>query len=111
MTQYIKAGKLADYEPEGTIQAFRSGPHSAIAVVKVDGKFHAFNNICPHAGYPLNAGVIVGKEIDCWGHGAAFDIMTGETMNSPVYEPLSIYDVKVDGDDVLIAVPEAQPQT
>jgi len=41
---------------------------------------------------------------ECWLHGSRFDLRTGEPTGLPAYEPVPVYPVRLDGDDVLVDV-------
>ena len=42
--------------------------------------------------------------IECWLHGSCFDLRTGEPTNLPATEPVSVYPVRVEGEDVYVDV-------
>ena len=50
-----------------------------IAVFRVEGRFFAVDNRCPHRGGPLIRGHIEGFAIRCPMHGWRFDLRTGES--------------------------------
>jgi 3-phenylpropionate/trans-cinnamate dioxygenase ferredoxin component len=45
-----------------------------------------------------------GYTIECWLHGSCFDVRTGEPTNLPATEPVPVYPVKIQGDDVLVSL-------
>jgi 3-phenylpropionate/trans-cinnamate dioxygenase ferredoxin subunit len=47
---------------------------------------------------------VEGNLIECWLHGSQFDMRTGKPTSLPATEPVAIYPVRVDGDDVLVDV-------
>ena len=73
-----------------------------VCVVNVDGKYYAINNICTHEGGPLADGNLEGYEVECPWHGSKFDVRTGEVTNPPASEPEPTYEVKVDGNNILV---------
>ena len=75
-----------------------------IAVVKDGDDFYAIYDECSHAAIPLSEGDVEGCFIECWLHGSRFDLRTGKPTGLPATEPVAIYPVKVDGDDVLVDV-------
>ncbi len=101
MAEYVKVGKLADF-PTGEIKAVRVDEKS-VAVVQVGGRVHAYANYCPHAGYTLSGGFATESRVICDVHGAHFDIDSGEVLVGPADEGLVLYDVHLEGDDVLVA--------
>jgi len=79
------------------------GPASgSIAVVRDADDWYAIEDECSHAAIPLSEGDIEGCEIECWLHGSRFDLRTGKPSGPPATEPVAVYPVKVDGDDVLV---------
>jgi 3-phenylpropionate/trans-cinnamate dioxygenase ferredoxin subunit len=52
----------------------------------------------------LSEGDVEGCEIECWLHGSRFDLRTGKPSGPPATEPVPVYAVRVDGDDVLVDV-------
>jgi 3-phenylpropionate/trans-cinnamate dioxygenase ferredoxin component len=75
-----------------------------VAVVRAGDDFYAIDDECSHAAIPLSEGDVEGCEIECWLHGSRFDLRTGKPTGPPATEPVPIYPVKVDGDDVLVDV-------
>jgi ferredoxin-NADP reductase/nitrite reductase/ring-hydroxylating ferredoxin subunit len=73
-----------------------------ICVVNFEGKYYAISNICTHEGGPLADGTLEGFEVECPWHGSKFDVRTGEVMSPPASEPEPTYQVKVDGNSILI---------
>ncbi|MDN3310713.1 non-heme iron oxygenase ferredoxin subunit [Microbacterium oryzae] len=74
-----------------------------IAVVR-DGndEVHAIGDVCTHGDISLSEGFVEGDTLECWAHGSAFSLRTGKPLNLPAYEPVPVYAVQIDGDDVLI---------
>ncbi|MGC2573304.1 MAG: non-heme iron oxygenase ferredoxin subunit [Candidatus Nitrosopolaris sp.] len=73
-----------------------------ICLVNVEGKYYAMGNVCTHEGGPLAEGTLEGYEVECPWHGSKFDIRTGKVTRPPANEPESTYEVKVEGNDILI---------
>ena len=44
------------------------------------------------------------KELECWKHGSAFSLETGEPQTLPATQPVPVYDVSVVDGDVVIDV-------
>jgi 3-phenylpropionate/trans-cinnamate dioxygenase ferredoxin subunit len=83
-------------------------PDVDIAVVDFDGELFAIEDVCSHAEVPLSDGEVEEFEgaptIECALHGSCFDLRTGEPTNLPATEPVPVYPVRVEGDDVLVDV-------
>lgn len=102
MSEWTEVAKQGDIAP-GQARAVEIDGRM-IAVVNLDGEFHAIDNICTHAYALLTDGPIVGCEIQCPLHAARFDIRTGAVTAPPAYEALEVYEVRLDGDAVLVKV-------
>ena len=75
----------------------------AIAVVlDSNGEVHAIGDVCTHGDISLSEGFVDGETLECWAHGSAFSLRTGKPLNLPAYEPVPVFAVTIDGDDVLI---------
>ena len=74
-----------------------------LAVFNVEGTFHVIDNTCPHRGGPLGEGELEGAIVTCPWHGWQYDVTTGvNTMDES--ERVERYEVKVEGDAVLVGV-------
>jgi nitrite reductase/ring-hydroxylating ferredoxin subunit len=102
-SQYVRAAKVADLQPGSVLRVEVAG--RAIALYNLDGAFYATDEICTHAYASLAEGFVDGETIECPLHGATFSIKTGEALSAPATEALATYAVRVDGDELLVAVP------
>ena len=75
-----------------------------VAVVRTGGDFYAIADRCSHANVALSEGEVEDTTIECWLHGSRFDLRTGEPSGLPAVQPVPVYPVTVDGDDVLVDV-------
>ena len=75
-----------------------------IGIYKLDGEFYAIDNICTHAYASMVDGFQEGDEIECPLHEGRFNIKTGEALCAPVTDALKVFEVKVEGDDILVKV-------
>jgi 3-phenylpropionate/trans-cinnamate dioxygenase ferredoxin component len=71
-----------------------------------DEGFRAIDAICSHAKYYLDEGEVdVDFEtIECPKHGSTFDLNSGKPRTLPATQPVEVFPVTTDGDDVLIEV-------
>ena len=84
----------AEEIPEGKPTSFMVG-ELAICVIKLDGKYYAFSNVCSHIGGRMSDGSIVTNDrIVCPEHKAAFRISDGESLSFP-RRGLMIYPAQV----------------
>jgi nitrite reductase/ring-hydroxylating ferredoxin subunit len=73
-----------------------------VCVANVEGKYYAIGNVCTHVGGPLAEGTLEGYEVECPWHGSKFDVRSGEPTRPPARRPEPTYEVKVEGNNLLI---------
>jgi 3-phenylpropionate/trans-cinnamate dioxygenase ferredoxin component len=78
-----------------------------VALVRANGGIYAIRDECSHAAVPLSEGEVDGCTIECWLHGSRFDLRTGKPIGPPATEPVPVYPVKIEDDDVLVAIEES----
>jgi 3-phenylpropionate/trans-cinnamate dioxygenase ferredoxin subunit len=102
MTGFRKACAVVDVPAEGAVCATVGGID--VALVKSNGEIYAVNDTCSHAEVSLSQGDVDDGEIECWLHGSRFDLRSGHPTGLPATEPVPVYPVKIDGDDVLVDI-------
>jgi nitrite reductase/ring-hydroxylating ferredoxin subunit len=65
-----------------------------VTIARVGGKVFAFDDLCPHEGCPLSAGLLEGKVLMCQCHGSQFDVTTGAVLRGPATQGLVTYEVQ-----------------
>jgi len=73
-----------------------------ICIANVGGKYYAIGNVCTHEGGPLADGALEGHEVECPWHQSEFDVRTGEVTSLPATESEPTYEIKVDGNSILV---------
>jgi nitrite reductase/ring-hydroxylating ferredoxin subunit len=76
-----------------------------ICLANVDGAFYAISDDCSHANASLSEGELEGPVLTCPVHAGQFDIRTGKVIRHPPHEDIATYEVRVEGQDILIAKP------
>ena len=74
----------------------------AICVARIGEEVFAIGDTCSHSDASLAEGDITDYKIECWLHGAEFDLRSGEALTPPAVMPVKKYSVRVDGDSVTI---------
>jgi 3-phenylpropionate/trans-cinnamate dioxygenase ferredoxin component len=82
---------------------------TAIAVFNIGGTLYAIANACTHVGGPLGKGQVEGTTVTCPWHGSQFDVTSGQVLRGPARRPVATYPVRVQGDDVFVAVEKTSP--
>ena len=101
MAVLTKVAKKSEIPP-GTGKVIEAGGRT-IAVFNCEGTFYATDNTCKHRGGPLGEGSLSGTTVTCPWHGWEYDVTSGEcTADRSV--KVQTFDVKVEGDDILISI-------
>jgi len=74
-----------------------------VCVVKVAEEVFAVADTCTHAEASLAEGEVNGSKIECWLHGAEFDLKTGKALTPPATEALKTFNVKRNGNHITIS--------
>jgi len=74
----------------------------SICVTRIGDEVFAIGDTCSHSDASLSEGDITDFKIECWLHGAEFDLRSGEALTPPAVMPVQKYSVRVDGDSVTI---------
>jgi len=104
MSDYVKVASVTDLAP-GQMTLVEVGGE-LICLANVGGAFYAIADECTHVGGALSDGELEDYVVTCPVHFGQFDIRTGKVVQSPPREDAVTYEVKVEGEDVLIAKPE-----
>ena len=100
MSRFVKVAAVTDIPP-GTKKIVEVAG-VLVVVVNLDGQFYAVEDVCTHDGGPLGEGKLEGRQLVCPRHGARFDVRTGAALTMPAFEPVPTYEVRIEGDDVLV---------
>ena len=84
---------------DGEMESFDIGDQEVL-VLKVDGRVHAYQGICPHQSVSLVEGELEGNTLTCRAHEWQFDVHSGEGIN-PKGECLARHDVRVTDDGMI----------
>lgn len=95
MTVIERLGPLADLA-DGAARRVVIGDR-AIAIVRIGEDVYALGDVCSHQDISLSEGDVDGdgKSIECWKHGSAFSLETGEPESLPATKPVPVYEARV----------------
>jgi 3-phenylpropionate/trans-cinnamate dioxygenase ferredoxin subunit len=102
VAQFVRACSLADVPDGGAVRVVLDGV--PVAIVRSDGEVYAIHDVCSHANVALSEGEVEGRTIECWLHGSRFDLVSGRPTGLPATQPVPVYPVKTEGDDVYVAL-------
>ena len=100
MTEFIKVAKTSDLAPgEKMLVEY---DEEDVGLFNIDGEIYAISDVCTHDNGPLVEGKLDNEWIICPRHGARFNVKTGQ-QTMPAFAPVPLYEVKIEGEDILIA--------
>jgi len=99
---YTRVCPLAEVPAEGAAGFEVDG--EPVCLIRTGGDIYALRDVCSHAEVPLSEGEVYDHTVECWLHGSCFDVRTGAPTGPPASEAVPVYPVKIDGDDVYVAI-------
>lgn len=105
-TAWHEVANVADFAP-GSMRGFVVERRDVVVCHTKEGGWHALDNICTHGFVKMDEGRLRGVRLICPLHGASFDCRNGAVLGAPASKPLACWQVKVDGERVLVALPTA----
>lgn len=103
--EFHKVAKTTEIDESEAVQVMVG--KKEIAIYNLEGEFYATDDICTHAYASLADGYIEGDLVECPLHAGCFNIKTGKAATPPCTEDLNTYEVKLEGEDILVGVPTA----
>jgi len=76
-----------------------------VAVFLADGEYHAIDDFCPHMGASLAGGYLEDGMVTCPWHAWRFKICDGTWCDNPEIG-VNAYDIRVEGNEIQVQVPE-----
>jgi 3-phenylpropionate/trans-cinnamate dioxygenase ferredoxin subunit len=101
---FVKVCSLAELSDNSMFATEIDG--TPVCVVRTQGEVTAQLDECSHAEVALSDGDLEAGTVECWLHGSRFDLRTGKPTGPPATEAVPVFPVRIDGDDVLVAVKE-----
>ncbi len=95
-----------DEVPPGTMKMAWVDGTDQVLVINSNGDLTAVQGICSHEYFELDKGFLTAGTLTCALHLSRFDVETGEPLDPPADIPLAVYHVIIDGDRILIEVPD-----
>ena len=102
---------------EGTMKKYQV-QDTDVLIARIEGKYYATQNKCPHFGGDLSKGKLEGSIVTCPRHGSQFNVTDGsvvrwlkgtglmssigKTLKSP--KKLLTYNTKVEGQDIMVEI-------
>ena len=100
--EFEMVARLEDV-PEGELLGVETAKGEKVCLANVGGRICAFADNCTHQDFPMSEGVVMPDgTVQCAWHGARFDCATGAAKQFPAVDPLPVYEVRVDGGEILV---------
>ena len=102
---------MASFEPVATLDEVPDGGMKqvvvrgeAVGLYRVGADVFAISDVCTHEEAYLSEGEFEADEleVECPLHGSRFNVVSGEVRILPATRPVATYDVKVEGDEILV---------
>jgi len=92
----IEDGAAAKVEIDGRV----------LALIRLGNSAYAIGDTCSHEEVSLSEGFVDADEcsIECWRHGASFDLVSGAPTSLPAVKPVPTYEVKVIEGEIWVTV-------
>jgi nitrite reductase/ring-hydroxylating ferredoxin subunit len=102
--EFVKLAEVTEPAP-GQMKMVERAEDQVLLVANLDGGIYACDNTCTHAGAPLSEGSLEGELVECPLHGSVFNVTNGEVVGPPAEDELRVFQVRVDGQDILVGPP------
>ena len=102
--QFTHLASLNDLQTRKLICA-KTGSYR-ILIALAEDKIYAVDDMCTHEDASLSKGSLHGDCVKCPLHGSRFKLNSGEALDDPAEDALTTYEVKIEGDNILVAIPE-----
>lgn len=101
---FVHLASLSDLQTRKLICAKTNGYRILIAIA--EDTVYAVDDMCTHEDASLSKGSLHGDCVKCPLHGSRFRLGSGEALDEPAEEALNTYAVKIEGDDILVGIPQ-----
>ncbi len=99
---FVKAASLDDVAPGKMTCVVLDDKR--ILLANDNGTIYAADEMCTHEDASLCTGSLRGHLVKCPLHGSRFDLSSGEPLEDPADEALTIYPVKIINNDIFVKI-------
>ena len=101
LTEFVKVAVVGEIAA-GEMRTVKIG-REYVFIARLGDEYFAMYGFCSHADGFLADGYLHEDlcEIECPIHEGAFNLRTGEVTNPPAEDPVAVYEVRIEGDDIL----------
>jgi len=88
---------------EGAVLQRVRSTGDAVCLVRHNGEISALSDICTHQHFSMSLGDLLDDgTLQCAWHGTRYDCKTGEVKQVPATSPLPVFEVRLEGDTILV---------
>ena len=102
MATWIKIAQVGQVDEDESLAIEVDGKQ--LALHHTEGEYFVTDNVCSHQYALLSDGYIEDGCVECPLHQAQFDLRTGKAMCAPATEDIQTYEVKTEGEDILVSL-------
>ncbi|TFL14490.1 non-heme iron oxygenase ferredoxin subunit [Pusillimonas caeni] len=102
MANWIKIAQVGQVDEDESLAIEVDGKQ--LALHHTEGEYFVTDNVCTHQYALLSDGYIEDGCVECPLHQAQFDLRTGKAMCAPATVDIQTYEVKTEGEDILVAL-------
>jgi 3-phenylpropionate/trans-cinnamate dioxygenase ferredoxin subunit len=100
--EFEPVASLTDLAEGAILQRVRPSG-DAVCLVRYKGEISALSDLCTHQHFSMSLGDLLDDgTLQCAWHGARYDCRTGEVKQVPATAPLPVFQVRLDGDTILV---------
>jgi len=100
--EFEAVASLSDLGDGTVVQRVRSSG-DAICLVRLNGEISALSDICTHQHFSMSLGdLFEDGTLQCAWHGTQYDCRTGEVKQAPAVSPLPVFQVRLEGEQILV---------
>ncbi|MDX3896200.1 MULTISPECIES: non-heme iron oxygenase ferredoxin subunit [Pusillimonas] len=100
MANWIKIAQVGQVDEDESLAIEVDGKQ--LALHHTEGEYFVTDNVCTHQYALLSDGYIEDGCVECPLHQAQFDLRTGKAMCAPATVDIQTYQVKTEGEDILV---------
>lgn len=100
--EFARVSSRKDLE-SGKMKGVKVGDKD-ILIADLDGNYYTIGNRCTHVGCKLSEGTLGGENVRCPCHMSVFNVKTGNIVEGPARKPATIFQVKIEEDQILVNV-------
>ena len=101
-SDFEAVASLSELTEGAVLQRIRAAG-DAICLVRHRNEISALSDICTHQHFSMSLGdLLQDGTLQCAWHGARYDCRTGEVKQIPATSPLPVFQVRLEGDRILV---------